>query len=186
MTEHSRRLYHILRQVIFELSHAGRKWRQAPCLEYAAVSAVSNAGNPCAWRFFTVWWSNFDPWNPKFEISCKVQRRPTADIILKESLPPKTPLWTPCSWPPWPWSSHEKLLKIFKISWKIQKVDPHFKNLYHARKWLWRAHISLVWKLGLRATHSVLQHFWSDHLLEHSKAMNEPLKTCKWPWRIKV
>ncbi len=24
----------------------------APCLEYTAVSAVSNAGNPCAWRFF--------------------------------------------------------------------------------------------------------------------------------------
>jgi hypothetical protein len=23
-----------------------------PCLEYAAVSAVSNAGNPCAWSFF--------------------------------------------------------------------------------------------------------------------------------------
>jgi hypothetical protein len=26
------------------------------------------------------------------------------------------------------------------------------------------------------ATHSVLQHFWSDHLQEHSKALNEPQK----------
>jgi hypothetical protein len=29
------------------------------------------------------------------------------------------------------------------------------------------------------ATHSVLQHFWSDHLLEHSKAMNERQITFK-------
>jgi hypothetical protein len=29
---------------------------------------------------------------------------------------------------------------------------------------------------SLNVTHSVLQHFWSDHLLEHSKAMNEPQK----------
>jgi hypothetical protein len=36
--------------------------------------------------------------------------------------------------------------------------------------------IDLVRKLVLRATHSVLQHFWSDHVLEHSKAMNEPKK----------
>ncbi len=32
----------------------------------------------------------------------------------------------------------------------------------------------------------MLQHFWSDHLLEHSKAMNKPKKTFKWPWKIKV
>jgi hypothetical protein len=47
-----------------------------------------------------------------------------------------------------------------------------------------RAHIGLVWKLVLRATHSVLQHFWSDHLLEHSEAMNDPQNTFKWPWKI--
>jgi hypothetical protein len=39
-----------------------------------------------------------------------------------------------------------------------------------------KAHIGLVWKLVLRATHSVGQHFWSDDLLEHSEAMNEPQK----------
>jgi hypothetical protein len=47
---------------------------------------------------------------------CKVQRRPPAVIFLNESLRPKTPLWTPCSWPPWPWFSREKWLKIFKVS----------------------------------------------------------------------
>jgi hypothetical protein len=35
---------------------------------------------------------------------------------LNESLPPKTPLRTPCSWPPWSWFSREKSLKIFKVS----------------------------------------------------------------------
>ncbi len=30
--------------------------------------------------------------------------------------------------------------------------------------------------LDLRAIHSVLQHFWPDHLLERSEAMNEHQK----------
>ncbi len=51
----------------------------------------------------------------KWGFSCKVQRRPPADIFLNESLLPKAPLWTPCSWPPWPWFSGEKPLKIFKV-----------------------------------------------------------------------
>ncbi len=51
----------------------------------------------------------------KWGFSCKVQRRPPANILLNESLPPKTPLRAPCSWPPWPWVSCEKLLNIFKI-----------------------------------------------------------------------
>ncbi len=53
--------------------------------------------------------------DPKWGFSCKIQRRPTADFFLNESLPPKTLLWTPCSWPPWPWFSREKSLKIFKV-----------------------------------------------------------------------
>jgi hypothetical protein len=52
----------------------------------------------------------------KWGFSCKVQRRPPADICLNKNLPPKTPLRTPCSWPPWPWFSCEKSLKIFKVS----------------------------------------------------------------------
>ncbi len=46
----------------------------------------------------------------KWGFSCKVQRRPPADIFLNESLRPKTPLRTPCSWPPWPWFSREKII----------------------------------------------------------------------------
>jgi hypothetical protein len=72
----------------------------------------------------------------KWGISCEVQRRPPADIVLNESLPPKTPLRTPFSWPPWPWFSREKSLKIFKVPWKIWNINPHFKNLYLARKWV--------------------------------------------------
>jgi hypothetical protein len=49
--------------------------------------------------------------------SCKVQRRPPADI-LNESIPPENPQRTPCSWPPWPWFSHEKVLKIFQFFYK--------------------------------------------------------------------
>jgi hypothetical protein len=45
----------------------------------------------------------------------------------------------------WPWFSREKLLKIFKVSLKrIQNFDPHFKNLYLARKWVQTVHIGLV------------------------------------------
>ncbi len=55
-------------------------------------------------------------WTQKWGFSCKVQRRPPADIFLNESFPPKTPLRTPCSWPPWPWFSREKSLKIFEVS----------------------------------------------------------------------
>jgi hypothetical protein len=117
----------------------------------------------------------------KWGVSCKVQRRPPADIFLNESLPKKTPLRTPCSWPPWPWFSREILLKILKVSWKkkLHSFDPYFKTLYLARKWVQRAHIGLVWKLCLRATQSILQHFRSDHLLEHSEAMNELQKKKK-------
>ncbi len=45
----------------------------------------------------------------KWGFFCKVQRRPPADIFSNESLPPKTPLRTPCSWPPWPWFSRENV-----------------------------------------------------------------------------
>ncbi len=47
-------------------------------------------------------------WTRKRGFYCKVQRRLPADMFLNESLPPKTPLRTPCSWPPWPWFSREK------------------------------------------------------------------------------
>jgi hypothetical protein len=79
----------------------------------------------------------------------------------------------------WQFSKFRKLYRTLTLTLKICILQENgFK--------LWRTHIGLVWKLGLRATYSVLQHFWTDHLLEHSKAMNEPQKTLKWPWKIKV
>ncbi len=80
----------------------------------------------------------------KWGFSCKVPRQPLAEIFLHESLPPKTPLRTPCSWSPWPWFSRGKSLKISKLLCKIRNFDPHLKNLYLARKWVQTAHIGLV------------------------------------------
>ncbi len=124
----------------------------------------------------------------KWGFSCKVQRRPPADIFLDESLPPKTPLRTPDSWPPWPWFSREKLLKIFKVLWNIRNFNPHFKNLYLARKWVQRAHFGLVWKLvqGLHLLfYSIFGQiiYWNTAKLYERAPKN---KTFKWPWKVKV
>jgi hypothetical protein len=135
----------------------------------------------------TVRWSNFDRRDPKMGVFWQSTEATPCGHLLKWKLTPENPPRTPCSWPPWPWFSHERLLKHFKVLKKIQKnVDPHFKNVYLARKWIWRAHVGLVWKLDSRATHSVLQKFWLDNLLGHSKAMNKPQKKFKRPWKIKV
>ncbi len=59
----------------------------------------------------------------KWGFSWKLHRRPPADIIVNGSLPPKTPLWTSCPWPPWQWFSREKLLKIFKLCEKKKQPE---------------------------------------------------------------
>ncbi len=58
----------------------------------------------------------------KWGFSCIVQRRPPADIFLNKSLPPKTPLRTPCSWPPWPWLSREN-------RWRFSKFRKEYETL---------------------------------------------------------
>jgi translation initiation factor 2 beta subunit (eIF-2beta)/eIF-5 len=63
----------------------------------------------------TVRLSNFDRRDPKMGVFLQSADATPADIFLNESLPPKIPLWTPCSWLPWPWFSREKSL-IFKVS----------------------------------------------------------------------
>ncbi len=83
----------------------------------------------------------------------------------------------------------KKSLKIFKVLWKIQNFERHYKNLDLAGKWIWRAQISLVWKLVFRATHSVLQHFWAQKKnhsndLERSKFRQQVQSfVCVPPWR---
>jgi hypothetical protein len=74
----------------------------------------------------------------KWGVSCKVQRRTPADIILNESLPSKSPCGHHVHGRHGPMAmfSREKLLKIFKVSLKMQNIDPHFENLYLARKWV--------------------------------------------------
>jgi hypothetical protein len=107
----------------------------------------------------TVRWSNFERRSKpqKWEFSWKVHKRPFADIILNESLPPNTTLWTSRPWPPWSCFSREKSLKSFKVSYKIRNFERNFKILYLAGKWVWRAQIGLVWMLVSRATHYDLQ-----------------------------
>jgi hypothetical protein len=66
--------------------------------------------------------------------SCKVQRRPPADIFLNESLPRKPP----CRHHVHGCHGHGSAVKNrwrFSVLWKIRNFDPHFKNLYLARKW---------------------------------------------------
>jgi hypothetical protein len=104
---------------------------------FEIVAQLADTGQRPSLRLHTVRWSiTLIVWTQKWEFFCKVQRRPPADMFLNGSLPPKTSLRRQCSWPPWPWFSYEKSLKIFKVSYKIRNFDPHFKNLYLARKWV--------------------------------------------------
>jgi hypothetical protein len=73
----------------------------------------------------------------KWGFSCKVQRRPPADIFLNVSLPPKPH----CGHHVHGRHGHGSPVKnCWRFSRfckkKIQNFDPHFKNLYLARKWV--------------------------------------------------
>jgi hypothetical protein len=68
---------------------------------------------------------------------------------------------------------------IFKVSYKYETLTLTLKICILQENGWSGSHIGLVRKLVLRATHSVLQHFWLDNLLEHSKAMNKRQKTFK-------
>ncbi len=111
-------------------------------------------------RTITVRLSNFDLWHPKMGVFLQGTEATPCGHPLKWKHTPENSQQRPaCSWPPWPWFSREKSLKVFKVLYKkiINKrnFDPHFKNVYLARKWVWRAHIGLVWKPVLRATYSI-------------------------------
>jgi hypothetical protein len=53
-------------------------------------------------------------WTQKTGVFLQSTEATPCGHVLNETLPPKTPLRTPCSWPPWLWFSREKSLKIFK------------------------------------------------------------------------
>jgi hypothetical protein len=76
-------------------------------------------------------WSNFDRQNPKMGVFLQSTEATLADMVLNQSLPPKIPLRTPCSWPPWPWFSGGRFSKFCR---KKKNFDHHFKNLHLARK----------------------------------------------------
>jgi hypothetical protein len=97
----------------------------------------------------------FIVWTQKWGFSCEVQKQPHADMFLNESLlPPKTPLRTPCSWPPWPWFSREKSLKIRKKKKKNTKFFPRPKVTLAACSQL---HASGLWPLFLGRALSALR-----------------------------
>ncbi len=64
----------------------------------------------------TVGWSNFDRLDPKMGVFLQSTKATPCGHVLKWKLTLENPLRTPCSWPPWPWLSREKSLKIFKVS----------------------------------------------------------------------
>ncbi len=111
-------------------------------------------------------WSNCECWDPKVGGFLKSTQATSCGHFLNWKLTPENPLWTPCPWPPWPWFSCEKSLKIFEDLWKTRNFERHFKNLDLAGKWVQRAQICLVCKLVFRATHSVLHYFWSVQWLQ--------------------
>ncbi len=63
----------------------------------------------------TVRWSNFDRQDPKMRVFLQSTEATPCGHLLKWKLTPENPPATPCSWPPWPWFSREKSLKIFKV-----------------------------------------------------------------------
>ncbi len=64
----------------------------------------------------TVRWSNFDRLDSKMEVFLQSTEAIPCGHVLEWELTPENPPRTPCSWPPWPWFSCEKLLKIFEVS----------------------------------------------------------------------
>ncbi len=124
----------------------------------------------------TVRWSNFDPLDPKMGVFLQSTQATPCGHVLKWKLNPENPpadtMFMAAMGMVRPW----KIAEDFESFRKIRNFDPHFKNLYLARKWVWRAHFELVWKLVLRCYTFCLQDFWSDHSLEHSKPINEPQK----------
>jgi hypothetical protein len=105
----------------------------------------------------TVRWSNFVYWDPKMGVFLQ-STGSTPCGHLKWKLTPKNPLWTPCSWPLWPWFSCEKSLKIFKIKKKEKKNTKRWPSLQKpvSCKKMGLESSHLVWKLDLRAAHCVL------------------------------
>jgi hypothetical protein len=125
----------------------------------------------------TVRWSNFERRDPKTGVFLKSTEATPCGYFFEWKLTPENTLWTPCPWPPWPWFPVKNRWRFSKFCTKKKKKrnhESHFKNLDLAGKWVWRVQCSLVWKLVFRVTYSVLKQFWSNHLLEHIEAMNEP------------
>ncbi len=97
-------------------------------------------------------------WTQKWGFSWKVHSPPPADIILNESLPPKSP----CDHHVHGRHGHSSPVKN---RWRFSKFCEKDKTLsitlksvrYLAGKWVWRAQIGFVWKLVSRTTHFVLQ-----------------------------
>jgi hypothetical protein len=87
-------------------------------------------------EYSTVRLSNFDLGTHKWGFSCKVQRQPPADIPSNESLPQKTPSGHHVHGRHGHGSPVKNRWRFSKFCKKIRNFDPHFNNLYLARKWV--------------------------------------------------
>jgi hypothetical protein len=98
----------------------------------SALSCGTDAGRYVSWHKIASQWRES---NPTWQHRDRALYHYTTHVI-HESLPPKTFLWTSCPWPPWPWFSREKSLKILKVLSEIQNFKRHLKNLFLAGKWV--------------------------------------------------
>jgi hypothetical protein len=113
----------------------------------------------------------------KWVFSRNLQRRPAADFFLNESLPLKTPCGHHVQSRRghgssvknrWRFSIFCKKYETLSVTLKICILQEHgFKELT----------LVLFESLFFKGYTFCFTIFWSDHLLEHSKAMNEPQNT---------
>ncbi len=124
----------------------------------------------------------------KWGFSWIVHKRPPADIIPNESLLPTTPpprghhvYGRHCHGSPvknrWRFSKFCKKYETLSVTLKICTLQ---ENGFEELK------LALFESLFLELHLLFSKKNWSDHLLKHSKAMNEPHKAFKWPWKFKV
>ncbi len=127
----------------------GCRWRQQYCCQMKSVKlhqcvwAASKFNNPTyslGWchghMHCTVRWSNFDRRDPKIEIFLQSTKATPGGHLLRWKLTPENPpMYTMCM-AAMAIVLPRTIVEDFQSFFPVQNFGPHFKNLYHARKWV--------------------------------------------------
>ncbi len=104
----------------YRISHFSRHWK-AWCV-YSTCLSASTYLIPIRIRYFGKSQETtrntlgiLNTWDPKMGVFLKSTEATPCGHLLTWKLIPKNPLADTKFWPPWPWFSHQKLLKIFKV-----------------------------------------------------------------------